>query len=40
MTNCIAGEAKIIGRARAVDVTPETKGPRLNGESRCPLLSP
>ncbi len=30
MTNCIAGEAKIVGRARAVDVTPETgKGPKV-----------
>jgi hypothetical protein len=23
MTNCIPGEAKIIGRARALDVTPQ-----------------
>jgi cytochrome c len=30
MTNCLPGEAKIIGRARAIDVTPETgKGPKV-----------
>ncbi len=30
MTNCPPGEAKVIGRARAIDVTPETgKGPKV-----------
>ncbi len=30
MTNCAPGEAKITGRARAVDVTPEPgKGPKV-----------
>ena len=30
MTNCLPGEAKITGRARAIDVTPETgKGPKV-----------
>jgi mono/diheme cytochrome c family protein len=30
MTNCLPGEAKIIGRARALDVTPEAgKGPKV-----------
>jgi cytochrome c len=30
MTNCAPGEAKIIGRARALDVTPESgKGPKV-----------
>jgi cytochrome c len=28
MTNCVPGEAKVIGRARAIDVTPEGKGPK------------
>src|SRR5439155_21993485 len=28
MSNCAAGEAKVIGRARAIDVTPESKGPK------------
>jgi cytochrome c len=28
MTNCAAGEPKIIGRARSIDVTPEAKGPK------------
>lgn len=28
MTNCAAGEPKIIGRARSIDVTPESKGPK------------
>jgi cytochrome c len=28
MTNCAPGEAKVIGRARAIDVTPESKGPK------------
>ena len=30
MTNCLPGEAKVVGRAGAVDVTPETgKGPKV-----------
>jgi cytochrome c len=30
MTNCLPGEAKVIGRARAIDVTPEAgKGPKV-----------
>ena len=30
MANCAAGEARIVGRARAIDVTPETgKGPKV-----------
>lgn len=28
MTNCAAGEPKITGRARSIDVTPESKGPK------------
>jgi cytochrome c len=28
MTNCAPGEAKVTGRARAIDVTPEGKGPK------------
>ena len=29
MTNCAQGEAKVIGRARAIDVTPDAgKGPK------------
>lgn len=28
MTNCAAGEAKVVGRARSIDVTPEAKGPK------------
>lgn len=31
MTNCAPGEAKVTGRARAVDVTPEAgKGPKAD----------
>ena len=30
MTNCLAGEARIVGRARVIDVTPEPgKGPKV-----------
>ncbi len=29
MTNCAPGEAKVIGRARLIDVTPEGKGPKV-----------
>ena len=30
MTNCAPGEAKVIGRARTIDVTPEPgKGPKV-----------
>lgn len=30
MTNCVPGEAKIVGRARVIDVTPEAgKGPKV-----------
>ena len=30
MENCIPGEAKVTGRARVIDVTPETgKGPKV-----------
>jgi S-disulfanyl-L-cysteine oxidoreductase SoxD len=28
MTDCAPGEAKVTGRARAIDVTPEAKGPK------------
>mgnify|MGYP003342989244 CR=1 FL=1 len=28
MTNCAPGEAKVTGRARSIDVTPEAKGPK------------
>ncbi len=31
MTNCAPGEAKVTGRARAIDVTPEAgKGPKVD----------
>jgi cytochrome c len=30
MTDCAPGEAKIVGRARALDVTPEAKGPKVD----------
>ena len=30
MTNCLPGQAKITGRARVIDVTPEAgKGPKV-----------
>lgn len=28
MTNCAPGEPKVLGRARSIDVTPESKGPK------------